>query len=154
MTVRYIIIPIIIVHNDCDFHSGGVAFILSSWVKYLAWSNLCEGLMEFPWIEMFPKSKQSTACYFVVLCLVMWMLIFWSHLVHRPNYCCQLWLVDLVCAPSRVAEHKFCSMLMTVLMIQQYFLCDHHLIVSHFCSGGMHYILMPPPILAYCFQKF
>ena len=48
-----------IIRNDRNRHGGGVAFLLSSKVKYVVRSDLCDGNMESLWIELFPKTKRS-----------------------------------------------------------------------------------------------
>ena len=48
-----------IVRGDWNHHGDGVAFFLSSRVKYVVRSDLCEGQIESLWIELFPKTKRS-----------------------------------------------------------------------------------------------
>jgi len=48
-----------LVHNDCNHSGGGVAFLLSSRVKCVFRSDLCEGHMESILFELFPKTKWS-----------------------------------------------------------------------------------------------
>ena len=51
--------PINIVCNDCNRCGGGVAFLLSPRVKFVFRPDLCEGLIESVWIELYPSTKRS-----------------------------------------------------------------------------------------------
>ena len=54
-----------IVRRDRNRHRGGVAFLLSSRVKFVVRVDLSEGHIESVWIELFPKTKRS-----MLLCCV------------------------------------------------------------------------------------
>ena len=51
--------PIIIVRNDRNRRGGEVAFLLSPRVKFVFRPDLCEGLFESVWIELYPSTMRS-----------------------------------------------------------------------------------------------